>query len=445
VRHMNIESILKSEQKSLFLKFLLPSIFAMIGVSINILCDTIFIGKGVGQGGLSALGIAIPVYNIYNAISLLIGMGGATLYAINIGKGNHKEAQNIFSASLTLGVVVGLIISILGFIFSREVSIFFGAKGDILGLTDDYLKVILLAGFNFILSGILVPFLRNDGAPRLAMIAVIAGNMTNIVLDYIFIFILDMGIRGAAIATGLAPIVTLSIIGSRFLLKGGSLRFRLQKINGKISSSILKLGLSSSFTEVSGAVVIISFNYRILGLLGEVGIAAYSIIANIAMIGVAILSGVAQAMQPLISINYGANEYERAIDFRRLGFISAFSIGLVFFLIAGVFSEPIIRLFSVEEKYLIDLTKTGIRIYFTGFLFIGCNIVSIAYFQAIGEAKKSNTLSLFKGLVFVLFNLIVLPFIWGINGVWLTIPIAEAMTLGVSLLLLFKVKETSRP
>nr|HAR85946.1 MATE family efflux transporter [Clostridium sp.] len=209
---MNFVELTEMRLKKLLIKFLFPSVLAMLATSVNILCDTIFISQGVGKEGLSALGIAIPIYNVYNAVSLLIGMGGATLYSINMGKKNNEKANQVFNTSIFIAIIIGLSISIFGYIFSKNIAIMFGASQQILGLSDEYLKIILLSGINFILSGVLQAFIRNDGAPKLSMVAGITGNMFNVIFDYIFIFVLDMGMRGAAIATAIAPMVTLIII-----------------------------------------------------------------------------------------------------------------------------------------------------------------------------------------------------------------------------------------
>ncbi len=426
---MNFVELTEMRLKKLLIKFLFPSILAMLATSVNILCDTIFISLGVGKEGLSALGIAIPIYNIYNAVSLLIGMGGATLYSINMGKKKKDKANQVFSTSIFMAIIIGLSISIFGYIFSRNIAIIFGASEEILGLSNEYLKIILLSGINFILSGVLQAFIRNDGAPKLYMIAGITGNMFNVIFDYIFIFVFDMGMRGAAIATAIAPMVTLIIISIKFIKKSGHLRFKYKLIKIPYITNIFKLGISSSFIEVSGAIVIILFNYILIDMIGEIGVAAYSIISNIALIGVAILSGISQSIQPIVSVNFGAENYDRVIKTRKAAIYLALAFGVTFFLVGNIFTKEIISFFNNSDQNLIEITTRGMKIYFSAFIFIGINMVNISFFQAINHAKISNTMSIIKSFILVLVNLYILPRLFGVDGLWVTIPVAEVITL----------------
>lgn len=430
---MNFVELTEMRLKKLLVKFLFPSILAMLATAVNILCDTIFISQGVGKEGLSALGIAIPIYNVYNAIALLIGIGGATLYSINMGRKQKEKANEVFSTSLFIAIIIGLSISIFGYIFSKKVAIIFGASEEILGLSNEYLRIILLSGINFILSGVLQAFIRNDGAPKLSMIAGITGNMCNIIFDYVFIFIFDMGMRGAAIATAIAPMVTLIIISTKFIRKSGNLRFKRNLIKIPYTINIFKLGVASSFIEISGAIVIILFNYILISMIGEIGVAAYSIISNIALIGVAILSGISQAIQPIVSVNYGAEHYDRVVKTRKVSIYIALIFGIVFFLMSNIFTKEVISFFNNSDQQLIEITARGMKIYFIAFIFIGINMVNISFFQAINHAKISNTMSIIKSFALVLINLYILPRVFGIDGLWSTIPVAELITLIIGL------------
>ncbi len=422
---MNYTELTGMEIKKLFSKFLLPSIFAMLGISVNIICDTIFIGQGVGKEGLSALGIAIPVYSLYNAVSLIIAMGGATLFSIFLGKNDPKKAHSVYTAAIIMAVSAGLFISTFGFIYSKNIAKAFGASAELLTLTDTYLKIILLAGFNFILGGVLPVFLRNDGAPRVSMIAVITGSLTNIILDYIFIFRLGMGMKGAAVATAIAPFITIIIILIWIYQNPKNMKFSFSVFSKSHIPKILAVGWSSSLIEISNAIVIIIFNYTILRIVGPIGIAAYSIIANIAMVGTSILSGVGQSVQPIISVNYGAGIYSRVEKIKRLAERFSFFTGLFIFAVIMLFTKPIIMVFNSTDSQLFQITSNGIRLYFLAFILMGINIVNISFFQAISYANISNTLSFIRGFVLMIINLYILSDMLGINGVWLTLPATE--------------------
>ena len=253
-----------------FSKYVSLNVIGMIGLSSYILADTFFVSKALGATGIAGLNLSISLYNIIHGLGLMIGTGGATRYIILKMQGEDEKSNHVFSLSIAIGIILGIILGIIGIFGSETLAMILGADKNLLPYTKTYLTVILIFAPFLILNNILLAFVRNDNSPRLSMIAMVTGSITNIILDYIFMFPLDMGMFGAALATGLAPIASMSVLSVHFITKSNS--FNLTKIKTKINSiiDILSLGLSAFITEFSSAIVLIRFNLIILNI-AEIG------------------------------------------------------------------------------------------------------------------------------------------------------------------------------
>lgn len=413
-----------------FIHYVSLSLFSMLGLSLYILADTFFIANGVGQDGLTALNLVIPVYNVLNGLGLMLGMGGATLYAISQGKNEREESRQIFTSTLIIGTGSGIIFTVLGLLFIDPLLQMLGATGNILPLAKNYFGIILLFSVFFVVNNIVVCFVRNDGNPQLAMTGMLVGSLANIVLDYLFIFPLEMGMEGAALATATSPIISLLILTFHKRFPKRQLAF--STVNWKINSllSTLSIGFPSFITEFSSGLVIFMFNIVILELSGNVGVAAYGIIANISLVCVAIFTGIGQGIQPIVSVNFGAKKHTNIIRLMTYGFSTALILGILFYGIGLVYSDNITQWFNSEnDAVLAAITKKGIALYFMAFLFMGLNIVSIAFFSAVAKPKQSFILSLLRGLILVIPLLFILSSFFDLTGVWLTLPFTEGLTL----------------
>lgn len=425
----NTNPILEGNINLIFFKFLFNSVFAMLIVAFYIMVDTIFIGRGIGSEGLAALNIALPVFNILNATGLLFGMGGATALSVSIGKKDIEESRRIFSQTIITAISIGVLYSFLGIIFKEKIAYTLGASDNNIKLVVAYLDGIFFMSFSFMLVHTISSFVRNDNRPRLAMIATVTGGIINIVLDYIFIFYFKMGMTGAALATSIASFLSLLILISHFLNKKCSFKFVKFRFTIERLSRILLNGTASCIIELSSGIVIFVFNIAILNIIGDIGVSAYSIIANISLICTAIFTGIAQAIQPIISLNFGANENERVKRVKKMALISAGIVGITFYIAGITIPNYIVSLFTNENGEIIDITINGIRYYFIGFLVMGFNIVLGSYYQSREFSAVSNCISLGRGIIFIIIGLIILPRLFGINGVWLTIIFSEIMTL----------------
>lgn len=420
-----------------FIKYVSLNVLSMIGFSAFILADTFFIANGIGKNGLVALNLIIPAYTVIYATSLLIGVGVGTLYSVYRGQGNQHKANQIFTQIFFIGILMGLFFTAIGLLFPNQILSLLGAKGDLVPLAYDYTKAVFSFSVAFMVNNILVSMVRNDGHPRLAMAAMMAGSMSNIVLDYIFIFPLQMGMFGAALATGLAPIIGILVMMPYFIRRQNHFVFVKTKLVYKEIRRVLSVGVPTFITEFSSGLVILLFNLVILALKGETAVAAYGIVANLALILIAIFSGVGQGIQPIISYNQGRGNSDPIKKTLRLALGLTFVMGIGFYALFMSFPQQIIGAFNKENSMILYQTAyEGMKIYFLSFIFTGMNITIISYFSAKAKARPSFIISLTRGLILIPLFLFPLSGRYGMTGVWMTIPVTEGLAFLLALGLL---------
>lgn len=407
------------------------SVLSTLGLSLYILADTFFIANGVGVLGLAALNIALPLFNLLTGIGLLLGMGGATLFTLKGRKGNY------FSQLLLVGGIIGLFFTVLGFFSSRSLALLLGASGDTVDLTTMYMRFILVMAPFFILNNLCLAFIRNDQNPQLAMKAMICSSVFNMIFDYIFVFPMNMGMAGAALATVLSPIVSLAILSTHRNFSKRQLTLSWAKPKLATIFQSIQLGLSSFLAEMSTGVSILVFNQVLIGLGGDIVIAAYGVLANILVVALSLFTGVAQGIQPLISRAVNKKEtltIQKTLSFGlRTSFIMAIGLYLILFFL----KYPIISAFNRDnDPMLIQLAAAGIPIFFLSLFGSSLNVVFSIFFSAIGQAKQSFTLAVFRGYIFLIPLVIILAGIWGLIGAWVSLPVTEGLTLVFSLLFL---------
>lgn len=433
--------LIKDDLLSLIIKYMVPSIFGMLGLASCIFLDTMFIGWGIGNLGLASLNIAIPTFNLFNSIGAICGVGGATALAISIGRKKYESLDEIFTLSVFVATVIGIVLTIFGTIFIDDIVNLLGASSDTFSYVKSYLLVVLSGSLGFILQNAINVFVRNDGNPKLSMWSIIFSNLTNIIFDYIFIFPLEMGMKGAALATVMAQFVGLFVLSFHFIKKKNTINFKFEKLRFRFLKRIVTNGLPSFVLEVSSGLVIFMFNIKIGEISGDLALSAYSIIANVALIFIAIFNGISQGLQPIFGVNFGGGQTHRVLNSYKIGRNIALGFGLVFFLIGFLKPEWIVNIFSKDTEMLMEISVNGIRIYFIGFIIMGVNILNVGLMQAIEKSKISTMLSLLRGLVLIVIVLNLFSKYFGLNGVWMTIPIVEGITFIVSTLLIKRDRE----
>ena len=411
---------------SSFAKYVSLNILGMISLSCYILADTYFVSKALGSTGITALNLSISIYSVIHGIGLMIGIGGATRFSILKSQAKDKKAGIVFSSAIKIGLIVGVVFTVIGLFGAKYLALALGADRVTLSLTTAYLYTILTFTPFFILNNIVLAFVRNDNNPKLSMLAMLVGSFSNVILDYVFMFPFKMGMYGAAFATSLAPMISICILLFHYVNQTDAFTFLKNKFRWELIPDIFSLGLSAFIIEASSAVVLITFNLVILEIEGNLGVAAYGIVANLALVGIAVFTGVAQGIQPLTSKYYGLKKFDLVRKIRKYAFITSILIALIIYMCILFYSDGIIRLFNSENNITIaQIAEVGLKIYFVGFFFVGINIVTAMFFSTTENARAAFFVTITRGLVIIVPLVIVFSKILNMTGVWLAFVFTE--------------------
>lgn len=410
-----------------FLKYAVPSALAMFVSSLYTIIDGIFVGKGVGDSALAAVNIVMPFTIMLFGIATMFAVGGGDLVSKNIGSNNKEKAVKIFRQVFKFLLILSIGISIISVIFSKNIVKILGATDSLVPLASTYLRYYSLFCIPNLIGIALNSFVRNDGRPKLAMVSTLSGAVTNIILDYIFIFPLGFGIKGAAIATGLGQLVTIAILLPHFIMKKGILTFGNVKLEKEIIKEFINIGFPSFFTEVSFSIIIFFMNLALVNYGGETSLAAFAIINYITTNIYMVLLGLSIGVQPLLSYNYGAKKPEKMLEFYSITMKASFIINIVFVAICIIFGKNIISIFTSDVS-IVNIAYIGLILSTFGYLMVGFNLTTTVYYQAISMPKISNIFCLSRSLVLLPISLFVLSKLFGINGVWSALFASELIT-----------------
>ena len=419
-----------------FAKYVSLNVMGMIGLSCYILADTFFVSKGLGADGLTALNLAIPIYSFIHGSGLMIGMGGGTRYSIQKSQKDHGAANRTFTHALYLAAIFAVIFVTVGLLFAGDIVYLFGARENVYTMSRTYLRVILLFAPAFLLNNVLLCFVRNDGAPQLSMAAMLGGSFSNVILDWVFIFPCGMGIFGAVFATGLAPIISMIILSPHFLRKKNQFHPVKCRPQARQAVWIISSGVPSLVTEVSSGVVMIVFNSIIMNLSGNVGVAAYGVIANLSLVIIAIYTGVAQGIQPLMSQSFGRKDYGAIRTFLRCAMITMAVFSIVIYLIVFFGASPLTAIFNSEGDTMLQaIAEDGLRLYFIACPFAGFNIIISIYFTSTERPLPAHVISLLRGFIVIIPMAFLLSVLGKIHGVWCAFPVTEALVAVIGMIL----------
>lgn len=410
-------------------QYAVPAIIAMTASSLYNMVDSIFIGHGVGPLALSGLAITFPLMNLSTAFGAMVGVGASTLISVRLGQKDYKTAQNIFGNAISLNIILGILFSIVTIIYLDPILYFFGASEATLPFAKEYMLIILLGNIITHTYFGLNAILRSVGHPRMAMYATIATVISNAILDPIFIFGLDMGIQGAAIATILAQFLSLIWQFSIFKRQDELVHFRsgIYRLKMKIVKGTIGIGLSPFLMNSCACIVVILINRGLGTYGGDLAIGAYGIANRIVFLFIMVVMGLNQGMQPIAGYNFGAQNYNRVLKVLRYTLLSASVVTSVGFIIGEFAPELCVMMFTTDSD-LIEQTVNGMRLMVITFPFVGGQMVTTNFFQSIGQAHKSIFLSLTRQLLFLIPLLLILPPHIGVKGVWLSMPIADAIS-----------------
>lgn len=405
------------------------SVLGTLGVSCYILADTFFVSKGLGTSGLTALNLAIPVYNFIHGTGLMLGMGGATRFSVCKSQEKVKEVNRVYTNTIYLALIFSVMFVLPGFFFSSQMAMILGADADVLEMTTTYLRWLLRFAPAFILNDVFLCFVRNDGSPQLSMTAMLIGSFSNIILDYIFIFPMNMGIFGAVFATGLSPVISIVMMLPHWTRKKNTFHFVTMKIRKYLIKQNLSLGFPSLIAQLSSGIVMITFNAIILKLAGNTGVAAYGVAANISLVIVAVYTGIAQGVQPLVSTFYGSGKNRQARMMLQYALAAMLTVSVIVYLLIFVFAEPITTVFNSENNVELQrISVTGLKLYFLSTPFVGYNIILATFFTSVERALPAHILSILRGLVLIIPMAFLLSALWEMSGIWLAYPVTEFLT-----------------
>lgn len=412
-----------------FAKYVSQNILGMIGISLYILADTFFISVAEGANGITALNLVLPVYSVIYGLGAMIGVGSAIRFAILRAR-KEESAEYYFGNALFFALIFSIPFMVIGGVFASEFVALLGGDATIVTVGTPYTRIFMLFAPFFIWNQICNAFVRNDGNPTLAMVATLSSSLFNIVMDYVLMFPLGMGMAGAALATAVSPVIGILVCLKHFLSKNNTIKVKFTGISIKRLWRAAQLGVSAFVGEMSSGVITMVFNILLLDIAGNIGVAAYGVVANIALVATAVYNGIAQGAQPLLSEHYGRKEVEQVRKVLKLGMGTSLAISALILTVIFVGAEGIVAVFNSEQNMeMAAYAEVGLKIYFTGFLFAGINIVGTGYLSAVEAVKWAFAASIMRGFVAVVICAIVLAMLFGMTGVWLAFPVAEALTM----------------
>lgn len=434
---------------SLLLEYSVPAIVASVATSLYNIIDSIFIGRGVGAMAIAGLAITFPLMNLVVAFVMLIAAGGATISSIYLGQKNFTKATDVVNNVFLLSLIHSVIFGGLTLLFLDDILYFFGATPETIPYAREFMEVILYATpISYVFIG-LNNLMRATGYPKKAMISALLSVVVNIVLAPIFIFTLDWGIKGAAFATVCGQGAAFIWVLYHFLSKKSFVHLNIHNrwLTGNIISRIYAIGMSPFLMNVCSCVVVIFINKALLESGGDDGnfaIGAYGILNRASMFFVMVVFGVTQGMQPILGFNYGAGQWPRVVKTLKIGIICGVAITTVGFALTQIIPDTISSLFTSDTK-LIEISQTGFHLFFLAFPVVGCQIVIQNFFQSIGKPKLSIFLSLTRQLLFLLPLLIILPPLYGIDGVWISLSASDFIAFVVAVLTAVVMMKKLRP
>ena len=412
----------------LLVQYAIPAIIAMTASSLYHIVDSIFIGQGVGPYAISGLAITFPFMNLAAAFGTLVGVGACTLISMLLGQKNYGVANKVLGNVVSLSFIIGGLFSLISLLFLNKILYFFGASENTIGYAREYM-VIILAG-NIITHTYfgLNAVLRSSGHPKEAMVTTIVTVILNIIFAPIFIFVFDMGIQGAALATIVAQVAGLLWLIRIYSNRNSLLHFErgIFKVDKIIAKKSLAIGVSPFLMNVAACFVVLFINLQLKRYGDDMAVGAYGIVNRVVFLLLMVMMGLTQGMQPIVGYNYGAKLYKRVLEVLKITAIAATIVGTTGFIMGELFPWQIVMVFT-NDATLIENAVKGLRITLIAFPVVGFQIVISNLFQSLGMVKRAIFLSLTRQLIFFIPGLILLPLLWEIDGVWSAIPISDSL------------------
>ena len=422
--------------------YIFPAVGSLFVTYLYNVMDGIFVGQGVGSAALGAVNIGVPFITFAVAIVAMFPMGGATIIAIRMGRDDKAGANQAFMSALTLTILTAVALTIMGTVFSQQIVDLSGARdlGDEMRrMSADYLFYYSAFSLPMLISNCLSVFVRNDGSPTLSFAGMCAGAVSNIFLDWLFIFPLQLGVIGAAVASGLGQIVSLLVLLSHFIRKHGNLRIRRFTIQPALIRKICKRGAPEAVTQLTTPVTALCYNLVLADLVGDIGVSTYSVLSFIYSLANAVLSGVAQGLQPLWGNSYGKQDTKEINDYFRFGITVNLVLSVLVYAGLVLFNEPTICIFS-QDMELINAASKALPVFALSFIPMALNLVYTSLLYSTKRTKQSDIIAICRGIVIKAIAIFCIPVIWGVKAIWAAPFAAEMITFAIAVVLTRKTK-----
>lgn len=419
------------------IKFTMPTIIMMIFTSIYGVVDGIFVSNCVGSDAFAAVNLIMPAIMILGSIGFMIGTGGSALVSKTIGEGKSQKANEYFSMLIYLLILIGVILSIVGFFLIRPISILLGAEGDMIQNCVTYGRTLLIALTPFLLQNSFQSFLVVAEKPQLGLVISIVSGVLNMLLDFLLIYVLQLGVFGAALATGISQMVGV-IVPFGYFLRSNHSKLKLVKTRFELKPILMACsnGSSEMVSNLSMSLVNMLYNFQLMKYAGSNGVVAYGIIMYVGFIFVGTYLGYSVGTAPIVGYHYGAENKEELKSILKKSLKMLVITSFIMTTLAEILAKPLASIFVSYDAELLDMTTNAIRLFGISYLISGINIFASSFFTALNNGFVSAAISFLRTLVFQITMILVLPMIWGLNGIWLAVVVAEILALIVSSLFL---------
>ena len=417
------------------IRFSLPSVTMMIFTSIYGIVDGLFVSNFVGKTPFGAINLIMPILMIIGSIGFMMGAGGTAIVSKTLGEKNSVLAKKYFSLFVYFTLVTGTLLAILGVILIRPLSVLLGAEGEMLECCVKYGRIVIAAMPAFMLQNLFQSFFVVAEKPKLGLAVTVIAGVTNMILDALFVAVLDMGLEGAALATSISQIIGATIPMIYFARPNSSLlSLTKTSLYGQALIRSITNGSSELMSNISSSVVTILFNYQLMRLVGEDGVSAYGVIMYVSFTFIAIFIGYAVSTAPIVGYHYGAQNKEELQSLLKKSTIITFSVGVLMAAICFIFATDLSSIFVGYDKQLLEMTERGLRIFSFSFILSGFSIFGSSFFTALSNGPISALISFMRTLVYQLLGVIVLPIFFKLDGVWYSMLVAEILALLTTLI-----------
>lgn len=424
-------------------RFVLPSVLMILCTSIYGVVDGFFVSNFVGKTPFAAINLIMPVLMGVGTIGFMIGTGGSAIISKTIGEGKPREANQYFSILTVAAFVLGVIFAVSGFVFARPIAVLLGAEKALLEFCVLYARILFCSAPFLVLQFAFQSFLIAAEKPGLSLKVNIIAGVTNVVLDALLIIVVPLGLTGAALATAAGQIIGGAAPILYFSGKNDSLlRFVKARFDRHILLKTCVNGSSEMVTNLSTSIVNILYNFQLMKIAGENGIAAYGVIMYVNIIFMAIFLGYSMGSAPIVSYHYGAENNAELKNLFKKSIILLILVGILLVALSELFAKPLVSIFTNYDMELFEMTEHGFRLYAISFLIMGLNVWGSSFFTALNNGVISATISFLRTFAFQMIVLLTLPLIWGLDGIWLAVVVAELLTLIITALFLFLKKGT---